>query len=109
MDLNTIKEGAMNIAKSVGKKTSDTVESVKVKGKVASEEKAIKATLLEIGQFVWDRFEEGEILSEDLIPMCETIRDHYHNIETFKKDLEDKKAGNIPEEEPEVTDTEDAE
>ena len=109
MDLNSNKEGAINIAKSVGKKTTDTVESVKVKGKVSSEEKAIKATLLEIGKFVWDRFEEGEIVSEDLIPLCETIRDHYHNIETYKKDLEDKKAGNTPEEEPEVTDSEDEE
>ncbi|MBO7515188.1 MAG: hypothetical protein J6T47_06175 [Lachnospiraceae bacterium] len=109
MDFNSIKEGALNIAKSVGKKTTDTVESVKVKGKVSAEEKAIKATLLEIGKFVWDRFEEGEIVSEDLIPLCETIRDHYHNIETYKKDLEDKKAGNAPEEEPEVTDSEDVE
>ncbi|MBR6365760.1 MAG: hypothetical protein IKS10_06675 [Lachnospiraceae bacterium] len=109
MDFNSIKEGAVNLAKSVGKKTSDTVESVKVKGKISTEEKAIKATMLEIGQYVWDRFEEGEIVSEDLISLCETIRDHYHNIDTFKKDLEDKKAGNVPEEEPEVTDSEDEE
>jgi|GEM_PF-1460552 len=109
MDFNSIKESALNIAKTVGKKTTDTVESVKVKSKISAEKNAIKASMEEIGKYVWDRFEEGEIVSEDLISLCETIRDHYHNIDNFKKELEDKKAGVAPEEEPEVTDTEDEE
>ena len=61
------------VAKNLGDKTSDVIETTRLNGKLASEKLAANEELLKIGQFYYDRYLMGQA-EADIIGYCEAAK-----------------------------------
>jgi hypothetical protein len=67
----TVGEGATAVAK----KSGDMVEVTKLNLAIQSEVDGIKSMYSDIGAMIYKKYEDGEQLDEDIITICEKIKD----------------------------------
>jgi hypothetical protein len=88
----TISDKTSETMKVVGDKTSDAVEITKQKAKISSEKSAIVDVKKQIGELVWNKYSEGENVSEDIVALCATIQEHLDVIAKAEADIESVKS-----------------
>lgn len=84
----TIGEKTSETMKVVGDKTSDAVEITKQKAKISQEKSAILDLKKQIGELVWNKYCEGENVSEDIAALCTSIQEHMDVIAKAEADIE---------------------
>ncbi|NLO18296.1 MAG: zinc ribbon domain-containing protein [Ignavibacteria bacterium] len=62
-------------AKSVASKGADTLEVTRINGKIANEKAAIETIKMQIGDYYWRLYEDGEDLDEEVRELCLEIQD----------------------------------
>ncbi len=87
----TIGEKTSETMRVVGDKTSDAVEITKQKAKISQEKSAILDLKKQIGELIWNRYSEGEQVSEDIAALCESIKEHYSAISAAEAEIENVK------------------
>ncbi len=85
------------VAKNIGDKTNDAIEKNKLNGKIADEEKTIKALKYEVGEFYYSKHLEGLEIEPDISETIEkidksnqTIAELKEQIETIEREAEEK-------------------
>lgn len=86
-----LKQTLTETADVVTKKTEQLVESQKLKGKISSVRRSIDECYRQLGEKVYSRFVDGEAMDEVLAGFCDKIAESYKEMETYKKDLAEKK------------------
>lgn len=87
----TIGEKTSETMKVVGDKTSDAVEITKQKAKISQEKSAILDLKKQIGELVWNKYSEGEQVSDDIAALCSSIKEHYAVISEAEAEIENVK------------------
>lgn len=82
-----VGEKASVAGKTIADKTSDAVETGKIKNKINGEKKAIDDIKKQIGELVWTKFAAGESMGDDLAALCATIVEHNDAINGFEEQL----------------------
>ena len=75
------------VAKNLGDKTSDVIETTRLNGKLASEKLAANEELLKIGQFYYDRYLMGQA-EADIIGYCEAAKAHLDTADQIQADID---------------------
>lgn len=65
-----------NLAKTVGDKTSDVVETTKLNAKISSEKSAIAEVQKKIGEYYYNKHISGVELDENVVILCKEIEEH---------------------------------
>jgi len=81
-----------DIAKNIGDLAGETIGTAKLNAKINSEEKAIEGVYKQIGEYYYQKYQSGEILSEDAAALCAEIDAHNAVISEAKAELESIKA-----------------
>ena len=75
----------------VGKKTSDMVEIQKLRSQISSLEKNIDKNYVELGKLMFEKYQNGEDLSDEAKAYCEEITGSAVLIEEYKAEIADIK------------------
>lgn len=78
-------------AETIGKKTEGVVESQRIKSQVHAIEKSIEKIMMDLGQMIYKRYEAGESVPEEYWAICDEVQNRYSKIEEYKKELADVK------------------
>lgn len=81
------------VAKNIGDKTSDAIETTKLNSKIASEKLAANEELLKIGQFYYDRFLMGQA-EPDIVGYCQAAKSHLDAAAQAQADIDRIKMDN---------------
>ena len=67
-------------ARSLGDRFNQELESSKLHGRIAAEEKQIKERKEEIGSLIYSRYDAGEVFDGEMGKLCLEIAEHYAKI-----------------------------
>ena len=81
------------MARNVGDKASDALETGKLGGKVKAGEKAIAEAMQKLGAYYYGLHQAGEALAEEAAALCAEIDGHNEAIAQAKADIERIKTG----------------
>ncbi len=89
-----IMDSLSKIAKSVGdgaktavKKSEDMVEVAKLNKSITNEEDRIKLTYIEMGKIIYSKYENNEVIEDELIEFCNKIDEFHDNISSIKQKI----------------------
>lgn len=80
-----------SMAKNVTEKATDAIELTRLNTKIGEENKNIMELQKKIGEIIWGRFENGEVLQPEITELCETIKKSKGNIESIVKEIQNLK------------------
>ena len=66
-----------DLAKNIGDKTTDAIETGKLNSKIGSETAAAAAQLQKVGEFYYAKFAAGEQVSPEALEFCQAAAAHY--------------------------------
>lgn len=66
-----------DLAKNIGDKTSDAIETTKLNSRINSERNAAGEELKKIGQYYYDRFIAGGETEPEVLAFCQAAKAHY--------------------------------
>lgn len=84
-----------NMTKTAVDKTGEMIEINGIKSKISSEEAKISAFKGKIGEYFWNKFNEGTVLDEEAINLCNEIKNSMDVIEGYNMDIEKIKANQV--------------
>lgn len=88
--LKNLGERATSTAKKVGEKSSELVETGKLKMQISQIEGDIKIVKSEIGEVVYNSYANGlDLPSEEILVLCAGIKEKYAEIEALKAKAEE--------------------
>lgn len=88
--LKELGEKAKQTAKMVGEKSSDLMETGKVKLQISQLESEIKKLKGDLGQLYYDAFSlETEMNADAAKALCEEIKGKFEEIDKLKEELQD--------------------
>ena len=93
--LNDLGKTLSKTAQGIGKKVNIMYETQKLTSMIAGEQKAIEKARGSLGKLVFEKFQAGEHLGEDLKALCQEIIEHMEKIEELKTLSADKKGQKI--------------
>lgn len=93
--LNNLKQTITETAEVVGKKTEDLVEIQKLRNKVRNAEKNVEMDYRKLGEIIFRRFSDGEVMDEELAEICDGILELRKQIQGYKEELAGRKGQNI--------------
>lgn len=79
------------VAKKVGDKTSDAIETGKLSAKISAEKFAVADDLKKIGEYYYSRFAAGEEVAPEVLGYCNSARAHYDVIEAAQAEMKQLK------------------
>ncbi|MDD2955180.1 MAG: zinc ribbon domain-containing protein [Oscillospiraceae bacterium] len=85
-----------SMAKNVGDKTGDMLETSKLNSKIGDEQKKIQAAYLKIGEHCYEKFAEGESFDPQVTELCEAIRTGKEVIAATQQEIAEIKAPKTP-------------
>ena len=90
MDLfKNLGEKAKSTAKIVGEKSSDLMETGKLKMQISQLENDIRRAKTDIGNIFYNAYANGgDIPNEEIVSLCDEIKDKYDEIEDLKEKIE---------------------
>lgn len=74
-------------AKDLGEKAELIYETQKLRGRISGEERVIQKIKADLGNILYQRYLEGQELSEEQESLCEQIEQHENCIERYKKKM----------------------
>lgn len=90
--LKNLGNKAISTAKAVGEKSSDAVEVGKLKMKISQIEGDIKKLKADLGEVVYQAFENGTgSPTEQVVALCTSIQEKFTDIEGIKYTIEEVK------------------
>ena len=75
-----VKDTVSETAKVAVKKSSELVEITKVKFAISEQETSLKNMLCSIGDYVYNRYKNGEIFDETVLEKCSTVDEIHEKI-----------------------------
>lgn len=72
----------------IGKLAGDTLEIQKYKSQIHSLKRNSERDMLEMGQIVYERFRQGDIVDLDFVSFCEEIEKRELQMEELEKEIE---------------------
>ncbi len=82
------------VAKNIGDKASDTVETTKLNSKIKAERQAAAELLEKIGEYYYNLYAAGGEVAPEVLELCQTAKGHYENIQNAQNEIERIKAEN---------------
>ncbi|MBR2716783.1 MAG: type II toxin-antitoxin system RelE/ParE family toxin [Oscillospiraceae bacterium] len=101
-DMATFKDTVEKLAKTAKERTEDAVETTKLYAKISGEKSNIADLTKQIGALCIEKFEGGAALDEDLVALCEKVKQSKDQIEAYRAEINAIKEAREAEEEPEV-------
>ena len=74
-------------ARSLGDRLNQELESSKLHGRIAAEEKQIKELKEEIGSLIYSNYDAGEVYDGEMGKLCLEIADHYAKIRRLESEF----------------------
>lgn len=93
--LNSLKQTITETAEVVGKKTEDIVEIQKLRNKLRSAGRNVEMDYRKIGEIIFQRFSDGEVMDEELAEICDGIGELKKQMQGYKEELAGRKGQNI--------------
>ena len=84
------------VAKNLGDKTSDAIETTKLNSKIHSERNAAGEELKKIGEYYYNVYLSGGCVADEVLEACQKAKAHYDAIEAAKAEINDIKAEAAP-------------
>lgn len=78
-------------ADKVGKKTEQVIEIQRVKTQISSMERNIEKNISELGEIIYEKYQLGEELDQEFIPVCEEIQRRKVLLEQYKEEVAEMK------------------
>ena len=75
-------------AKSVSDKTNDMLEIGRLNSRIHGEEDAIEQHMLDLGEYIWGKFQTGVAMDERTTVICMAIRERQNNIKSMQAEIE---------------------
>ena len=82
------------VAKNLGDKTTDAIETTKLNTKIHSEKNAAEEELKKIGEFYYNVFANGGSVAPEVLEFCQKAKEHYDAIEGAQAGINQIKAEN---------------
>ncbi|NJD03952.1 MAG: zinc ribbon domain-containing protein [Ruminiclostridium sp.] len=82
--LDNFTRKVSDTAKAAAKKSGNVVELTRLNMNIGAEEEKIKKLHSEMGKLLYDVYQDGEQINEDILPFCEKIDVIYGTIEEMK-------------------------
>ena len=76
-----------DVANDVSKMTGDTLEIQKLKSDIRTLKRGNDRDYMDMGKYIFDKFQKNEIIDSDLIALCETIEKRDEEIEKLEVDI----------------------
>lgn len=89
-----------DLAKNIGDKTTDAIETGKLNSKIGSETAAAAAQLQKVGEFYYAKFAAGEQVSPEALEFCQAAAAHYAAAEKAQAEIDRIRAENDAAERP---------
>jgi len=83
-----------DIARNIGDKTSDVIETQKLNSKISSEKSAISESFRQIGDYYYKKYQAGELSDDGVAELFAAIDAHNQNIADAQAEIERIKAEN---------------
>jgi len=83
-----------DIAKNIGDKTGDAIETTKLSSKISSESKEIAKLQQKIGEFYYSKYKDGEALGDEMTAICVEIDAHNTTISEAQAEINRIKSAN---------------
>lgn len=83
-----------DIAKNIGDKTSDIVETTKLSAKIGNERTAIAESLRKLGEYYYDLHKDGASLDGAVAELLSDLDARHRNIAEMQAQIDSIKAGN---------------
>ena len=81
-----------DIAKNIGDKTSDVIETTKLSAKIMAEKKEARDELEKIGTYYYEFYAKGGQVAPEVVELCKTVKTHYDAAERFQAEIDRIKA-----------------
>lgn len=75
------------VAKQVGDKASDALETGKLSAKISAEKFAVADDLKKIGEYYYSQFAAGETVAPEVLGYCNSAKSHYDTIEAAQAEM----------------------
>ena len=75
------------VAKNIGEKTNDAIETGKLSSKISSEKSAAEAEIQKIGVFYYEQFLQGIEVAEEISEYCNKAKEHYSAAEEAQAEI----------------------
>lgn len=92
-----------DLAKNIGDKTNDVIETTKLNTKINSEKSAISELMRQIGELYYEKYTTGEQALPEIAELCASIDAHNQAISAAQSEIEKLKSESIPSVIPNVT------
>ena len=83
-----------DLAKNIGDKTTDAIETGKLNSKIGSETAAAAAQLQKVGEFYYAKVAAGEQVSPEALEFCQAAAAHYAAAEKAQAEIDRIRAEN---------------
>lgn len=80
------------VAKNLGDKTSDAIETTKLNSKINSERNAAEEELKKIGEYYYNIYLSGGNVATEVLEACQNVNAHYDAIEAAQAEINGIKA-----------------
>jgi len=94
MDTMAFLNKLNTLAKSIGDKTTDAIETTKLNSKIGSEKAAANELFKKIGEFYYNKFTAGEEIAPEILEFCESAKAHFDVIASAQSEIERIKSEN---------------
>lgn len=85
-----------DLAKNIGDKTNDVIETTKLNTKINSEKSAISELMRQIGELYYEKYTAGEQTLPETAELCAAIDTHNQAISAAQAEIEKLKSESIP-------------
>lgn len=92
---DSLKQTITDTAEVVGKKTEDLVESQKLRSRIRNAKRDVQLNYMKMGEIVYQRFLDGDVLDEELAQVCEGIMGLQNQIAGYKEKLAGRRGQTI--------------
>jgi ssDNA-binding Zn-finger/Zn-ribbon topoisomerase 1 len=78
-------------AETVGNKAGEVVESQRIRNQLNTLKRSNNRDLRDMGQMIYDKFQDGEVIDPELVPICEEIARREDSCAELEKVIADMK------------------
>ena len=75
------------VANDVTKVTTDTLEIQKLKGDIRSLKRGNERDYMDMGKYIYEKFQKNEVVDADLVALCEAIEKRSEEVEKIEVEI----------------------
>ncbi|MGE4282716.1 MAG: zinc-ribbon domain-containing protein [Clostridia bacterium] len=85
MEIYEIKNKVTETAKNVMKKSNEIIEVTKLNMSIGDAQTRIDSLLKEIGQIIYDAYQDGDIFADELMDKCKQAEEEFEKVREIKE------------------------